>query len=144
MRWVEKERVVVPVDLSEFSFAAVEVARDFVTQNSSIYVVHVIREINPNLSGGLLGKEHFDQRDKVSQEALQERLSNEYPGIQIQTLTGEPGESIADFASNIQADLIIMTSHGRRGVKKHLLGSVAERVLRLAQCSVLTIKPHFD
>ena len=45
---------------------------------------------------------------------------------------------------SIRAELIVMTSHGRRGMKEHYIGSVAERVLRLAKCPVLTLKPHAE
>ncbi len=147
MKWINKEKVVVPVDLSEFSFSAVGIARRFVPNNSNIFVIHVVRELNPNranVTEGVLGKECSDERPKVCRDALQERLAGEYPGIQTHVETGEPGEAIAKYAASIGAELIVMTSHGRRGVKEHLIGSVAERVLRFAKCSVLTIKPRME
>ena len=144
MNWLIKEKVVVPVDLSEFSYSALEIAKNFVRHNSNLYVIHVVRELNPNLTEGLLGKECADERPEVCRQSLTQRLINEYPGIQIHVETGEPGETIAHYANSIRADLIVLTSHGRRGVKEHLLGSVAERVLRMATCSILTIKPHAE
>ena len=142
MSWTQKDKVVVPVDLSEFSFSALHAAKDFVRDNSGIHVIHVVREINPNLAEGYLGKSCQDERPQICKQALETRLTNEYPGIQILVESGEPGEAISHYAESIDADLIVMTSHGRRGMKEHLIGSVAERVLRLAKCPVLTLKPH--
>jgi len=142
MSWTDKQRVVVPVDLSEITYSAVQVARDFTPENQNIHVIHVVREINPNVAEGYLGKACQDERPQICEQALETRLTNEYPGIQILVDSGEPGEAIAHYAQSIDADLIVMTSHGRRGMKQHLIGSVAERVLRLAQCPVLTLKPH--
>ena len=144
MNWMIKDKVVVPVDLSEFSYSAVRIAKNFVHHNSNLYVIHVVRELNPNITEGFVGKECADERPEVCRQNLTNRLINEYPGIQIHVETGDPGESIAHFANSIRADLIVMTSHGRRGMKEHFLGSVAERVLRMAHCSVLTIKPHSE
>jgi nucleotide-binding universal stress UspA family protein len=142
MSWTQKDKVVVPVDLSEFSFSAVNAAKDFVQDNSGLHVIHVVREINPNLAEGYLGKACQDERPQICEQALEKKLLNEYPGVQIRVESGEPGEAIADYAESVDADLIVMTSHGRKGVKEHLIGSVAERVLRLARCPVLTLKPH--
>jgi nucleotide-binding universal stress UspA family protein len=56
--------------------------------------------------------------------------------------TGVPRDLIVDTAAEIGADLIVMGTHGRRGVSRALLGSVAEGVLRHATCPVLTIRKH--
>lgn len=144
MNWMNKDKVVVPVDLSEFSFSAVSIARNFVFDNTHIYVIHVVRELNPNVTEGFLGKDCPDKRPEICKQTLQERLVNEYPGINTHVEIGEPGEAIAHYATSIRAELIVMTSHGRRGMKEHFIGSVAERVLRLARCSVLTLKPRAE
>jgi nucleotide-binding universal stress UspA family protein len=51
-----------------------------------------------------------------------------------------PGTEIAEYADEIGADLIVIPSHGYHGVKRLLLGSVAERVIRAAHCSVLVLR----
>ena len=141
MSWTDKQRVVVPVDLSEITYSAVQVARDFTPENQNIHVIHVVREINPAVTGGLLGKEFTDDRPKISEEILKEKLTSEFPGVNIQVEKGEPGEMIPEFANSIQGDLLVMTSYGRKGMKEHMIGSVAERVLRLSKCPVLILKP---
>jgi nucleotide-binding universal stress UspA family protein len=53
---------------------------------------------------------------------------------------GDPGHEIADCAAEIGADLVVISSHGRKGVKRLLIGSVAERVVRLSHCPVLVLR----
>ena len=54
--------------------------------------------------------------------------------------TGEPADSICDYAITEKFDLIVMGTHGRRGLSHALMGSVAERVVRKAPCPVLTVR----
>jgi nucleotide-binding universal stress UspA family protein len=62
-------------------------------------------------------------------------------GLECQTASvdGTPGEAIVDYATKIGADLIVMGTHGRSGLGRVLLGSVAEKVLRGASCPVLVV-----
>jgi nucleotide-binding universal stress UspA family protein len=53
---------------------------------------------------------------------------------------GDPGLDITEYADEIQSDLIVIPSHGYHGVKRFLLGSVAERVIRHAHCPVLVLR----
>ncbi|HEV2388843.1 MAG TPA: universal stress protein [Candidatus Acidoferrales bacterium] len=55
---------------------------------------------------------------------------------------GEPRTAIVDYAAKIKADLIVMGSHGRRGLPRIFLGSVSEYVARHAPCSVEIVRPH--
>ena len=55
-------------------------------------------------------------------------------------LSGRPSDAIIQTAQEQKADLIVLGSHGRTGVERLLLGSVAERVIVLASCSVLVVK----
>ncbi|MEF8823683.1 MAG: universal stress protein [Desulfohalobiaceae bacterium] len=145
MTWLKKDNVVVPVDFSEFSYSAINIATKFVDTNSNIHIIHVVRETNPRTLSKGLGekyKEYIDERQKVTESEIKSEIATEFPGINIHVKEGEPGEGIANFASKVNAELIIIPSYGRKGFKEHMLGSVAERVIRLAPCSVLVIKPH--
>jgi nucleotide-binding universal stress UspA family protein len=55
-------------------------------------------------------------------------------------VTGDPSAQIVRTARSTRADLIVIGTHGRRGVSKFLLGSVAERVIATAPCPVLTVR----
>lgn len=61
--------------------------------------------------------------------------------VETQVVMAEPGPGIVSLAEKDQADLIVMATHGRSGLGRVLMGSVAEYVLRHAPCPVLTIKP---
>ena len=54
---------------------------------------------------------------------------------------GAPAEELAQLAADLDADLVIVGTHGRRGVRRFLLGSVAEGAVRLAHCPVLVVRP---
>jgi nucleotide-binding universal stress UspA family protein len=74
-------------------------------------------------------------------ETLRKELSEEgYSDVQINVEVGDPGHRVAEFAKRIGADLIVMPSHGRTGIAHMLLGSVAERVVRLSHCPVLVLR----
>ena len=63
-----------------------------------------------------------------------------YQGIHCATASGDPGHEIVKYAEEIDADLIVIPSHGRTGLTRLLIGSVAERVVRLAHCPVLVLR----
>ena len=82
-----------------------------------------------------------EEREEQVTQVLRERLADaKYSDVQIVIKIGDPGQSIVDFAASVQADLIITPSHGRTGIKRLLIGSVAERVVRLAHCPVLVLR----
>ena len=62
--------------------------------------------------------------------------------VESHALQGIPGHAIVSVADEIQADLIVMGTHGRSGLSRLVMGSVAEDVMRHAHCPVLTMKPR--
>lgn len=75
-----------------------------------------------------------------------DRLATHRASANIDTIlrTGDARDVIVDVAKEIGADLIVMGTHGRRGVRRALIGSIAEGVLRTAPCPVLTIRLRKD
>jgi nucleotide-binding universal stress UspA family protein len=55
---------------------------------------------------------------------------------------GDVGEKIVEYANEVEADLIIMGTHGYKGLEKIMFGSVADKVVRAAACPVMTINPY--
>ena len=107
-------------------------------------------------SGPMLRVELPDQISVVSlQEAsdhlksyVQEQLAKfkeDHPATFDRCVThvrvGAPAHEVAQLASDLEADLVIVGTHGRRGAKRFLLGSVAEGTVRLASCPVLVVRP---
>ena len=57
---------------------------------------------------------------------------------------GDPREGVLELASDLDADLIVMGTHGRRGISRAIMGSVAEHVMRRAKCAVLAVRHPED
>lgn len=141
MSWFPKRTVVVPVDFSDDSLAAVDVALDLVAEPSGVQVVHVLPETSMTDPDPVWLEIDNANRSERTIEALRERLPGEkYEKVQVEVEFGDPGYRIADFAQRVGAELIVIPSHGRTGLKHMLLGSVAERVVRLSHCPVLVLR----
>lgn len=139
MSWLPKKRVVVPYDFSEESLGAVKLGRSFVEDAGALHVVHVLPELTATEPGVIWSTIDDAGRMSHAREAMEERLKD-FPGAEINIGFGDPGHIITDLAKEVSADLIVIPSHGRTGVKRLLLGSVAERVVRLAHCPVLVLR----
>jgi nucleotide-binding universal stress UspA family protein len=118
-----------------FRFAAA-MARDY---GARLTVVHVIR---PPLVTAVYAETgvFVEEADYTApREALQALT---VPGVTVEhrLLEGEPGPTIVQVARDGHCDLIVMGTHGRTGLMRILMGSVAEEVLRDAPCPVMTVK----
>jgi nucleotide-binding universal stress UspA family protein len=141
MAWLPKRNVVAPVDFSEQSFGAVDQALELVASPGDLHLIHVLPVVIPADPGVVWTSIDDDSRRRHARLALEERFSApKYQGAQIQVELGDPGHEIASYAERIKADLIVVPSHGRTGLTRLLIGSVAERVVRLAHCPVLVLK----
>jgi nucleotide-binding universal stress UspA family protein len=143
---LHKQRVLVPFDFSEASRKALAVARTFIAAGSepgSVSVVHVIVP-PPITSPGRLLRGPFDEERAIAQGfgALREALNDEgYPEFDPHVrVAANPAEEVVAFAEREQTELIIISSHARTGFDRWLLGSTAERVVRLAPCPVLVLR----
>jgi nucleotide-binding universal stress UspA family protein len=86
----------------------------------------------------------IDSITKEAQAALEERAARVRDRVTVAPVRLEVGDArdvIDRSAEQIGADLIVMGTHGRRGIRRALLGSVAESVVRTAPCPVLTMRP---
>jgi nucleotide-binding universal stress UspA family protein len=141
MAWTQKECVIVPVDFSEESLAAVDVAVDFVKDLSHVHVVHVGRPLNAVEPAVMWNDISSEERVSQLDKALKERFpDSKYSGIQHKVLIGSPGIEVVTYAESAGADLIVMPSHGRTGLKRVAMGSVAEKIVRMAHCPVLILR----
>ena len=80
------------------------------------------------------------RRDFWRGQLEQIRPANRHIAVSHLLLEGDPGEEIVRLAGESDTDLIVMGTHGRTGVERLLMGSVAEQVLRGAPCSVMCVK----
>ncbi|MDG1897462.1 MAG: universal stress protein [Fuerstiella sp.] len=134
-------KIVVPVDFSGESPHAIANAIRIAGDASKLHLVHVLLPLDTVSPGVLLGDVSDDARRKTVTEKLNS-LAAEHGAAEatMSVLLGTPGTEIADYAKDQGADLIVIPSHGYHGVKRIFLGSVAERVIRHAECSVLVLR----
>ena len=141
MSWLPKNKIVVPLDFSDFSMSALKVARTLVDDPSHLYAIHVLPPLSPMEPEVIWVEMNDIAREEHAEEALRSKLNvPEYEGIQMAVVIGTPSREIAHHASEIGADLIVLHSHGRTGAAHFLIGSVAELVVRYAHCPVLVLR----
>jgi nucleotide-binding universal stress UspA family protein len=139
-------KVLVAIDDSKFSEAALKaVASQYRPTETQVRVVHVLQPIavstppqmSPDYTPEL--RDQAKEADKLVQKAAQSLRTK---GFQVDTEIdkGDIRERILDAAQNWHADLILLGSHGRGGLSRLLLGSVAESVARHAPCSVEVVR----
>jgi nucleotide-binding universal stress UspA family protein len=138
--------ILVPTDFSDHSAAALDLAIDVArTYGATLHLLHCY-PIDPGAISpyGIVIPEGFDRDIREAAEQQLARWADKASAAEVRVelhLSGMfPAEVIAQTAGEIRADLIAMGTRGFSGLKHVLLGSVAERVLRLAPCPVLTVK----
>lgn len=136
-----------PTDFSPLSLAAADTARNFARQfGAKLHVLHVApilvadRTIGMETGGDMLvGR--VDTRDF---ELKLDRLISDYlagvSDVQRDVCAGVVWNEICQYATRASIDLIVIATHGQTGLKHVLLGSVSERVVQHAPCSVLVVK----
>ena len=139
-------KILVAIDNSKYSEAAINgVANYFKPQATEIRILHVLTPIVlsalPQMSRGYapeLEEQAKEARAFVDKYAQKLRAD----GYTVDALveSGEVRECIIDSAARWHADLILLGSHGHKGMGRLLLGSVAESVVRHAACSVLVVR----
>lgn len=140
------ETILVALDFSEHADAAVADARDLAKQfGASVHVVHAFQIIHPMVLPYQV--EMPDAYIVESRAIATEKLNATIGSLRAEGVEAVPhitdapaAPAIVRVAEEVGADLIVMGTRGMTGVKHLLLGSVAERTLRLAPCSVLTVK----
>jgi nucleotide-binding universal stress UspA family protein len=140
-------RILVPVDFSEFSSKALDYALAFADQfDARVVLLHVVEPAVYPESYMLVATALDDLNDdllRLAQQKLAE-LSKKRIGSRVASeslvRTGRAYSEIVAAARELNADLIILATHGYTGLKHVLLGSTAERVVRHAPCPVLTVR----
>jgi universal stress protein A len=140
--------ILVPTDLSDGAEEALDYACELARQfGATIHLVNVIGiptlgvpELGVALTGSMIDSMVRD--NQVALEEVADRKRNLATIGQVLLRTGDARDLINQTAKEVGADLIVMGTHGRRGVSRALLGSVTEMVVRTAPCPVLTVRPH--
>jgi nucleotide-binding universal stress UspA family protein len=147
------ERILCPVDFSECSAKAYDYAYSLALHyRAQLYVEHVIQLLAaaypyyafPDVAGSAL----YEDLSQGAEERLQEMVQrHRADGVKVEAAIhkGFVPDSILAYAAEIRPDLIVMGTHGRRGLDRWVMGSVTEAILRKAPCPVLAVrKPAHD
>ncbi|MET0341308.1 MAG: universal stress protein [Polyangiales bacterium] len=139
--------ILVPVDFSPLGAAAASYALTMAEERGArVCLLHVCgpeMTVDMPVGADLRG---MDRAERSAHQRLEEIAQRQGPRFRIDTQVevGSAADEIVRAAERQHADLIVMGTHGRGGVRRALLGSVAESVLRIAPCPVLVVRPPAD
>jgi nucleotide-binding universal stress UspA family protein len=143
--------ILVPIDFSEYSKNALRYAIPMAEQyGATLHLVYVIEPtIYPaDLGFGQVVVPGVEEELRSKSKAQLENLIATEIGSRVRTeavvRTGKPHQEILREAKEKDIDLIIVATHGHTGVEQMLFGSTAMRIVRLATCPVLTVRPHMN
>ncbi len=142
MSWsLQKKKVLVPWDFSEASTEALEAALSFVMHPRDVTALHAVVPFGAISTMG-------EQKNREAQQALAETLAKVrksvdatgHPDVAAAVRYGDAPEAIAEYVAEHGFELIVMPSRRRKGLKRLLLGSVAEQVVRNVPIPVLMLR----
>ncbi|MHC4512675.1 MAG: universal stress protein [Planctomycetota bacterium] len=148
---IKLKKILLPTDFSERAAHAMSYAGDLAkTFGAQIDLVHVHQ--SPIYTGAFgygtieLPANYEDETRKAVLARLDDQRKKLRQDISVKTtfLEGVPFQELINYAAENDVDLIVMSTRGYTGLKHVLLGSTAERVVRVAPCPVLTIRPVGD
>jgi nucleotide-binding universal stress UspA family protein len=138
-------RVVVPYDGSELSKKALQHAAD-THEDADIVLLHVLDfveagyDASPEAALPGYWQEWYEEAEEGAEELLAKAEDLVDADLETEIVVGRPASEIVEFAEETDADAIVMGSHGREGVSRILLGSVAETVVRRATVPVTVVR----
>ncbi len=141
------DTILMPTDFSDLSVAALPLAMDLAEKYSAeLHCLYVVEE--PQIYSSLeMGSVAIPTSGELMESAKtrmerfgQEYLANAPHGFTTKVVVGHAASEVVNYANEVGADLIVMTTHGYSGVKHMMLGSTTEDVLRHADCPVLSVR----
>jgi nucleotide-binding universal stress UspA family protein len=137
-----KKRLLVPVDFSTAAAPLIAFARQLARDlDAAITVLHVIEPFHVDWR---MDTTAFQRQQRLeATKSLRQLMKREFKDVneaRAALRSGYPVEEITEFARRSRTDMIVIATHGRTGMKRVLLGSVAERVVRHAHCPVVVVR----
>ena len=135
--------ILCPIDFEKNSIAALEIACELAEERgATIHLLHVARVPSQDMDVPLPfdADPRWERAARASLEQIaRERLQGRVR-YQVHVISGTPDDDVVRMAHELNAELVVMATHGRKGLSHFVLGSVAERVMREADCPVLTVR----
>ena len=137
------DTILVPTDGSDQSDVALDHALELSRKHGSeVHILYVADTNRDSLT--MQGGNIVDALEREGDRVVSEAADRAAVGTDVveEVLAGDPVKTILDYAESVDADVVVMGTHGRRGLDRVLLGSTTERVVRLSPIPVLTIRPE--
>jgi nucleotide-binding universal stress UspA family protein len=138
------QKILVPCDFSTEGKSALEYATKLARETGAKLLIAHVQELPLIYGDGIYPYYAFPEPDTSEAYQLLDDVKPDDPAVTYEhrLLTGDPAARLAEAAEAEHVDLIVMSSHGRSGLRRVLLGSVAESALRRASRPVLIVKPN--
>ena len=145
----ELKKILFPYDLSENAAKILPYVLSISeAYNSTIYLLHVVHDLHkwgkayiPHPSMDVFQKEALEGAEKAMDRVCEEQLQS-CPSLERRVVSGDPATEIVKTIEAEDIDLVIMGTHGRKGLENIIFGSVAENVVKKSPAPVLTINPY--
>lgn len=136
------ERILHPTDGStgtaHVTLQAIDLAQQY---DATIHAIHVIDTDTTTLLSDVGSSDDvLKRRGEKAVRAVEKMGAAHDVAVETEVLEGDPAETIIGYGDEVGADVIVAGTHGRSGVRRQLLGSVAERIVRHSEIPVLTVQ----
>lgn len=134
------KKILCPIDFDQNSPLALRMASELAQEHkTTLQVLHVVAiPAGPEVA---LPFEKMEAKARAKLEHLAGQKVGRNARYEVHARSGDPAIEILQAAKRLGTDLIVMATHGRKGFRRLILGSVAEQVIRQAPCPVLAVKP---
>ena len=145
----ELKRILFPIDLSEVSPKIAPwvllTAKKFQAEIHLLFVARNLEHLT-SVNVQMASIENFQSEIIEGAETNIEKFANTYfegyPACKAKVVVGDAAEEILNYIKSAKIDLVIIGTHGRKGLERILFGSVAERVIKTSPVPVLSVNPH--
>jgi universal stress protein A len=141
------EKILCPVAFDDQEGAVLDAVRQLAGSVATIYLLHVVPAL-PAIGEPHVAKTVEEEKpaEAEARKMLKELAVQWLPGLKCETLTesaflADTAKAVLTAAREIKPDVIVMSTHGRSGLTRLVLGSVTDSVIREAPCPVITIRP---
>jgi nucleotide-binding universal stress UspA family protein len=143
------EKILFPTELREYSLKILSYAISMSEKyNSTIYLLHVIEDLSkwggfyiPHISLDLYQNEAMEAAEKFMDKVCRQQMQG-CPNFERRISAGDPATEILKTIDSEHIDLVVMGTHGYKGLEHAVFGSVAEKVVKKSPVPVLTINPY--
>ena len=138
-------KILVPIQFSRrLPDAELELVRELARANrAKVLLLHVVPLSTAVAADASFAAQYYIEAQKDAERKLRKIANSKLKKLDVEIVVevSSPATMIVKQAAKLRADLVIMATHGRTGLKRYLLGSVAEQVVARCPCPLLTIRP---